>query len=273
METIFNDVRGIPSKAAFNAIKASVHPVMGKLRKGISEKTALQASILNLREASDDIEDLDFLKFFPNLDTLFVSSKNLSNVDGLRYLTKATCIELSSHWPKSIDISVLSSCKHLEELLIDCNLFGSDTKPSSPRNTDVKGWNVLKDLPKIQYLSIPDMGITDIGFLKNMPSLEDVELAGNPIANLTPLHGHPTLKELDLSGCGIEDISVLSSIPNLESVFLTGNRIKDFSPLKGMKNLSSVVADDNGLSDSEIEKWKNELQHIEELDFEPLEEV
>jgi len=140
------------------------------------------------------------------------------------------------------------------------------------RNTtvNIRGWSALKELSKIKFLSIYDVGLTDISFLKHMTLLEDVDFGKNPISDLAPLHGHPALKELDLTGCGIEDISILSSIPNLESVWLDENRIKDFSPLKEMKNLSNVSAASNGLSDSEIEKWKNKLQHIEDLNFEPL---
>jgi len=270
---IFNDEYGIQNKSAFNAIKAILHPgLIGKLKKGISEKAAQRANILSLRDVGNNIEDLDFLEFFPELSTFFISSQKLSNVNGLRYLTKATCIELSSDWSGVVDISALSNCKELTELSIDRNLFGAGEKPNMTRNTNINigGWSVIKELSKIEFLSIHDMGLTDISFLKHMVLLEDVDLGKNPISDLAPLFGHPVLKELDLTNCGIENISILSSIPTLESVWLDGNRIKDFSPLKEMKNLNNVSATANGLSDREIEKWKNELRHIEDLDFEPL---
>jgi len=71
MSTIFNDESGIQNKSTFNAIKAILHPFVGKLKKGISEKAALRANMLSLRDVGNDIENLDFLKFFPNLKTFF----------------------------------------------------------------------------------------------------------------------------------------------------------------------------------------------------------
>ena len=272
MDYIFNDYQGIQHEATFNAVKGELHSgFFGRFKKGISEKAALRAKLLNLRSASNEIVDLDFLKFFPNLDTFFISSERLSNISGIRHLTKAICIELSSNWPDVVDISVLSNCKDLEEFAIDRSLYITGDSPSLRRNTMVRGWEVLKNLHKLTYLCIPDMGIADISFLKDLHSLDDVELARNPIPNLEALRGHPNLKDLDIRNCNIEDISALPSIPNLEHVLLDGNKIKDFSPLKGMKNLLSVTASDNGLSDNEIEMWQNELQHIEDLDFEPEE--
>jgi len=263
MRTIQNDSNGIRNEAAFRAILARVHPVLGRLRRSISKNAALQMSFLSLHKC-DEIEDLDFLKFFPNLSGFRISSKKLSNISGLRYLTQATWIDLSSDWPGSVDLSALSSCKQLQELTIERS-FDADAKQA--RTVNARGWSALGELSKIEYLSLHDMGLADIHFLRHMTMLDDLELSQNPLNDLSPLQRHPTLRELDLSDCGLTDISHLATIPQLEIVYLTGNRIKDFSPLKEIKGLQEIYASDNGLSDDEIAKWENEFQHIQEVEF------
>ena len=265
MGLILNDASGIKSKSAFNAIKAKAHPVLGRLKRGIDANAALKIETLSLHNC-DEIEDLNFLRFLPNLKSLHVHSKNLSDVSGLRHLTKATGITLESDWRGGVDISALSNCRELEELEIYPTITSADDEPHI--SASGRGWSTLRDLPGLQLLDIGDMGVSDISFLRHLTLLEDVCLAGNPITDLTPLQGHPTLSEIDLSSCGIDDISVLATIPNIRHLALAENRIKDFSPLREMKNLISVDAHGNGLSQAEIAKWESELQHIEDLCFE-----
>ena len=83
MSLIYNNSDGIKNKAVYERLKSIVHPRSGFLRRGISEDKALHIKNLFIT-ICDDFEDLDFLKFFPNLEKLHLFSKNLSNVDGLK---------------------------------------------------------------------------------------------------------------------------------------------------------------------------------------------
>ena len=263
MSVILNDASGIKNKAVFDIIKAKVHPTLGRFKKGISTDAALKIEHLSL--SCDELADLDFLRFLPNLKRFAVDSKKLFDISGVRHLTKATDITLESDWPGGVDVSALSGCKELECLEIYPTLTLTDEEPCG--RASGRGWSALADLSKLKYLDICDMGISDISFLRHLIILEDLNLTCNPILDLAPLSAHPTLNDIDLTRCGIDDISVLATIPNMRHIELSENRIKDFSPLSEMKNLASVYAGGNGLSQAEIDKWKSELQHIEDLNF------
>ena len=268
MSLIQNDAyQGIRDKATYDHIKAVLHPgLLGKFQKGISVEKAHKTTFLNLRTAvskCDAIKDLDFLKFFPNLETLFLESKSLSNIDGLQYLTWIACLELSSDWTEGVDIFAISKCRGLKELAIDLISGPQTSKPS----TNIKGLDALRDLTKLRCLYLPGMWITDISFIKHLTALEDLELGHNPIADLTPLQGHSSLNELDLSTCGLTDISILSTIPNLQCLNIGYNQIKDFSPLKELRHLKHLFAGGNSLTDAEIEHWQKEFNLNEEFNF------
>ena len=273
MGLIFNNEQGIKNKAAFNAIKATLHPgFMGKLRIGISLEEALQMDTLILlpwkNQRCDGIVDLDFLKFFPSLTVLSIESKGLSNIDGLKFCPNLIEVELGSDWLRSLDFFMFRECKKLESILVYNPDFADGKGERGSSSTDIRNIDTLAQLPELVSLNLFDLGIRDIRFVQSMQSVKEVYLDGNPISDFSPLQGHPSVELLGLHRCGVTDISFLVEIPALKRITVSKNNIRDFSPLKEMKNLKNVAAWGNGLSSHEIEKWKNELQHIKELELE-----
>ena len=261
-EMIYNDAYGIKDKAVFEHIKSKLRKgFLGRHKEGISKARALKTTSLML-DKCDDIEDLGFLRFFPNLETFSLNSENLSDIDGLGYAPNLKRVFLASKWPGTVYVSAIGKCKTLEALDLQQTSTKIMTLDSSPK-PDIQGWDALSGLSKLTYLGLPYMGIEDIGFVMNMTALQDVDLSGNPISDLSPLRGHPRINELYLGDCGIADISVLADIPELGCVCLGLNRIDDFSPLKKLAKLEYVDGENNGLTQQEIEKWKNEFSHIE----------
>ena len=267
MANIYNDTYGIEHHETFTHIKSKLHPIMGKLRNSISEKKAHGTTILDLG-VCNDIENLDFLKFFPNAEILMLDSRKLRNIDGLKHAPLLTLIDITSDWPGVLDISPIGNCDALEDLELALTMDTLETGPTA--KVTMRGVETLARLSKLSCLALVDMGLTDISFVKDMASLEDVDFSGNPISNLAPLKGNANITELDLSSCGLSDISAIGEMPNLQFIHISDNKIKDFSPLKNLAKLECITASNNGLSPQEIEKWEKEFAHIDDVDFEDM---
>lgn len=266
MASIRNDIYGIESKVTYKLIKKMLHPLTSKFRIGINKNKALKTTILAFNWC-DEIENLDFLKFFPNLKTLVLNSKKLSNIDGLKYTPLLNILSITSDWPGIVDISAISHCKELDDLDFSFTYY-SDMNYNHYSKVNIRGFEALARLRKIRFLSLYNMGITNIGFITSMDNLEDIDFSKNPINDLSPLQGVQSIIELDLSNCGITDITVLTKLSNLKFLNISNNQIKDFMPLKSLKMLTEVTVYNSGLLPEEVEKWKQEFQHIECFDFE-----
>jgi hypothetical protein len=253
------------NEAIYTYLKEALHPRARKNQKGFSESKALRTVKLELIQCND-IENLDFLFFFPALQELIVESKILSGIDGLKYTPLLHTLRINNDWPDTFDISVINQCRELTTLSMGSNaIYSFEIKHN--KKIEIKGLETLEKLPKLNHLSLFNVGLKNINFIRNMMSLTNIILSGNLIADLTPLRGNTNVKKMELNHCGIVDISFLADMPNLQSICLEGNRIKDFSPLKDLKELTYIFARNNGLSRREIAKWENILQHVKDLEL------
>lgn len=262
MNDITNDHYGIPDKAAFNAVKKALHPgLAGKFKKSISAAKAQKTKNLYLRD--DNIENLDFLKYFPNLTSLFVNSAKLKDIKGLQYTPKLDELTLLSAWETPIDIGMVGKCTALT--LLDLSPKKGLSKQERP--VEMYNFEAIAKLHELTDLALPALGLKDIGWIAGLKKLDDVELAQNPIADLAPLAGLNLLRELDLCQCELTDIAPLKQMPGLEILSLTDNRIGDFSPLQNLQRLKELSAENNGLTENEIEKWESVLKNVVEVYF------
>lgn len=265
MNNITNDQFGIPEKDTYNALKAKLHPgLFGKFKSGISADKAHKTKALSIHNV--DVPNLDFLRFFPNLESLLLSSPTLNSLSGLQYTPKLACINFSGKWSKGIDLGPVANCPLLEEL--DIAFAGQYTRETyATSNVSAIGLDALRKLRKLKYFGLSGMGIRDIGWIAEMESLEDIDLSYNPLSDLTPLTMLKQVNELDLNGCGLNDISALAQLSGLEILCLEANHIRDFIPLKALGKLKEVYAEDNGLTAAEIAEWQAAFKDIEEVCF------
>lgn len=258
MNDILNDQQGIADAETYAVIKQKMHGgLFGKFKKGISREKAQNTTSLNIHD--EVIKDLDFLRFFPNLEQLILSTSSLRDVRGFKYVPKLTCLNLFGHWAGPLDISEIGACRMLEEL--DFSRHGTTS------NVETYGLNSLGVLTRVKYLGLAAMGVQEIAWIKYMDLLEDLELAFNPIRDLSPLAGLTGITDLDLSGCGLKDISALSGLKKLERVYLDKNDIHDFSPLQDLPNLKEISAEENNLSPEEAQHWVDVFSDGEEVYF------
>ena len=256
MDLIRRNAEGIQDVRTFNMVNAALSSGLRiAFGRGIDRQKAHETTSLDMRARDyQGLVDLDFLRFFPNLESLFIVNgfeSCIVSIEGLKYAKKIKHAEIISRFSSgNFDISVLGDCSELELL----NFMRTGKKSVDVTEEDgesrVLGFSEIVCLKKLRILCFS-------GF-----RLEGIEC----IAGIT------SLRDIDFCHTGLTDISFLSGLSGLEDIGLEHNSIKDFSPLVGLKNLRSLHATNNGLSEAEIEKWAAEFSHVAHVRFELTDE-
>ena len=260
--------KDINNKTVYKHLMNIVHPITGDFRKKISKEKAFEIKKLNFRRwgdtrknLDDEIRNLDFLKYFPNVKVLFFESDNLENIEGVSHLTEVVCIELESNWFGKVDVSPLGACKELEELTLNVIHVEGES------NGEIVGLESLRDLQKMKHLLFHNIKLGEISFVEKMKELALVELENCLVDDLTPIQGKSNLETLTLRNCGINDISPLGTLENLKILDVAKNQIRDYSPLGKLENLETIVVD-RTFSKEELQKMLGESVFLEEVEAE-----
>ena len=178
---IFNDEDGICDKETFNAVRNSIN--RGRLIPYISKinlKKAYKTKSLSLFNKKQEIANLKFLKFIPNLVFLEIRSGRLRDLAPLKYTPKLDQLFL---YGVNIDsLQPLSYLKELEQLTLEkIRVKKSD-------------FYILGELKKLKNLHAFDCGITNIDWIVKMEALEIAGFDGNVIADYSPVKQAKKLK-------------------------------------------------------------------------------
>ena len=125
------------------------------------------------RKKGLEIENLEFLKFFPNLISLEIRSGRLHDLTPLAHTPKLDLLMLHD-----ADIDSLKPLLNLEKLTT-LNLENVNV-----RNAD---FSVMGNLKTVERLSAYNCGITSIEWIAGMESLKVAGFDGNTIKNFAPL--------------------------------------------------------------------------------------
>jgi Leucine-rich repeat (LRR) protein len=148
-------------------------------------------------------------------------------VNGNKYSTNLTRLDLSGHELGDQDIEPLESMTNLVEL----NLHDNDISDISP----------LKDLAKLEILRIGGNRIENLSALQKLDNLEELYLNDNSIQDITPLKDLTKMKVLSLRVNHISELAPLINLKQLERIDLSGNLIQDFTILNSLDNLRLIV--------------------------------
>jgi len=153
---------------------------------------------------------LEKILIFGNIDTK-LNIKKVKSLKGIEYL------------------------KNVEKLVLAINT-----------SADIKDWDSLKGLSKLQYLWLDNVAVTNEQLSTFVPSLANqslntFEIWGDMINLNAPLKSidffnglnSQTLTTVNLINMGIEDIKGISNFKGAANVFLEGNAITDISILAG----------------------------------------
>ena len=122
----------------------------------------------------------------------------------------------------SLDIKDIVSLENLEFLN-----FGMDTGTED----NLKNWEEIRKLKRLEILAIENSNITNIEPLKYLTELKFLCLDNSNVEDIAPLEKLINLKSLYLNSTNVKDIAVLKNLVNLEELQIAGVKISDWSPV------------------------------------------
>jgi internalin A len=158
-----------------------------------------QLTHLSIVGAVTDIRPLSNLKDLTYLDLL---STQVQDIRPIANLAKLTYLQIGS---KSLsgDLEGLSNLVNLRFLGV---------------SGEISSLHFLRKMIQLEYLSIPDSGITDVSPLAGLKDLKRLILFKNPLQNVQPLAGLHNLIELDLRETQVKDLTPVSNLPSLKKL-------------------------------------------------------
>lgn len=181
MEYIQNDASGILDSETFSAVVSAVNRTrMLPFRNKIKTDSAKKMSALQLSGKKHQVSDLDFLRFFWNVQGLEVVSDRLHSIAPLAQLKGLQTLYLEN---ATLDTLLpIASCTRLTEVrLINVRIGDHDFSP-------------LRQLPELKTLDLQNCEVTDLAWLSGHPKLESLELDENEIRDFSPIKTAPALK-------------------------------------------------------------------------------
>ncbi len=195
------------------------------------------------------VSDLTGLEYCVNLESLTVSSSNITTLPDLSGLKKLTYVDLSRNEELS-DISGLKGTTSITHLNLESagrdskvtditpiagnkNLSYLELENVNITEGNAKGYmNTLSGLTNLKTLRMFSVNMTDqhTSAFSNMSKLETLVLNGNDISDTTfLLKNKNSLRELCLSDNPVGNDNILGQLTNLEILELRGTEITDFS--------------------------------------------
>lgn len=159
-------------------------------------------------------------------------------IKGVQYSTNLTELKINGISLCNEDIKDLDKMVNLKVLEL-CAYDYID----STTGLWVGDWDYYKNVKKERGT------ITDISVLKNLVKLEELSLNGNEISDISILENLKNLKVLELTFNNIKDIDALRNLSNLTNIDLLDNNVNNISALNKLTKLEYLRIDDNPVSD------------------------
>ena len=255
--------------------------------KGLKTLKNLKALYLN----GNQISEIDSSANLINLQALYLGNNFIKEIKGFDNLLNLKLLSLFHN--QISEIKGLEKLTNLQNLYLGYNQIN-----------EIKGLNTLKNLTQ---LNLGCEEISDIKGLENLTNLEILFLNKNNISEIKGLERLINLKELYLDDNSISEIKGLEKLMNLEVLEFHKNQITEIKGLENLSNLYYLGLTSNPLKgideffvrttsnagkilelirrkergefahfefydesisfDAKIEKFKIELQKLEESDF------
>lgn len=198
----------------------------------------------------------DWLRRFPNLESIDLKINHITKLEGLEILTKLRALSIEDNHIRKIE--GLNTLKDLIHLIL------GESYHYLGGNEILKIEN-LESLEKLEILELANNKIQKIQGLDSLHNLEELDLAYNQIEVIEGLEGLSNLKMLNLRDNQIQHLD-LSVIPPLEQIDLWNNPIKSITGFSELKRIESFIIDltilDQSIQD-EFRKYFGRLQQGE----------
>lgn len=195
--------------------------------KGISKNDAATCEELSIKGIN--VENLDFLRFFPKLKSLYLgNTTGLKNIDGICNCKLHTLYIFNVNLD---DFSVFAKCSSLKTF----SYLYDDASKSTP--------------------------CKDVSFVKYLPELENLYLPWQE-ADITPILQCYSLKELELSNSQIDSVEQFNVLPNLNNLILWGCGLKETVDFSGFANLKRIELPYNNFTGEQIDEMIRKYPEI-----------
>ena len=234
-------------------LRAAIARMLGKsIDEPITIKEMESFRHLNIGSeltSSKKIKDLTGLEYAINLEVLWFSNNEVSDLSPLAGLTKM--IQMSMEHNPITSFSALTNMEELQSIQISHNNIINDITPLAGKTKlrSVLIWGCpitdispLADLPSIDYIDLCGNQISEIPSFENAPKLKKLYIYNNEVSDVSVLQNHTNLERLNLRDNNITDISPLAALTNLKWLDLTNNPISDFSPLAELAQTTNIIA-------------------------------
>lgn len=233
-----------PTEADLHKL-AQIKIVGGPLQieiRTLPKSIALLTNLQTLYLSDSQISNIDTLSSLPTLEALYLSRTQITNVDALHTLRNLTTLFINGS--PITDIGALSCLTNLQVLDLS--------------HTFVTNIDALSDLENLQMLSLSSTPLTNIDALSKLTNLQKLEIRNTPISNTTALSRLTKLHILDLRYSSIKDIDCLSLLTNLQVLDLSDTQIAKIDALATLKNLQRLYLSRTKIKNAEaLAKHKN----------------
>ena len=187
------------------------------------------SNLIILDVCENDITDLAFLSYFPNLKLLYACNNKLMTFDhmcmgyDLKYLTQ---IHLQGN--------------RLTNLECFNNLPSLDFLDVSGNRINRIDASALWESPNLMTLYLDGNELTKFPLLSSGYSIQNIQLSRNNLGNVSSvnLQAYPKLESLDLSENGLKTLHITSGF-SLKYLFLSGNQLEMTEKLS-LENMLSL---------------------------------
>ncbi|WP_448912901.1 leucine-rich repeat domain-containing protein [Gemella sp.] len=201
-------------------------------------ENAVNLEKLDLNE--NEISDLSPIAKLNKLTKLSLIRNRISNLQPLSELTNLEYLDLYAN--KIVDISPLAKLTNLKHL----DLHNNNDQTGDPVHPTISGGikdiSVVKNLTKLEMLSLGSNNITDITSIKNLTNIKDLVLAGNHISDYLGLEQYiadRVAKQQEGEG----SVSFAGQRINYDkTVDVSGSTVSVDSPFKGINELGEKLA-------------------------------
>ncbi len=222
--------------------------------------------------SSLNIENINGIEKFKNLETLIMSNNSVEDISPLKDLN----IKFLDVQNNNIsDLSPLYEMKSLDNLYISNNIISNDDyldKLNFINKSDIylevnddneetldfikKTKNINR---RVSYFDFDDILVLDTrkfnsfncDILSYFINLEELYLGTNSF-NYDAIKSVKSLKKIVMSDIELEDINFLSDLNNLTYLDISNNKISDIEPIKNLINLKELYIRNNYISDYKV---------------------
>ncbi|NTU70127.1 leucine-rich repeat domain-containing protein [bacterium] len=171
-----------------------------------NEKTIKETVCLNCN--NNQLENLDELANFKNLEELNCSSNKLQNLSGIGKLDKLEIVD----------------CSH---------------------NPTLKSIESIRSLENLQKLYCHDNGLESLDGVQDLEKLEVLHCYDNDLKTLKPLRNLSNLKELFCYGNGLESLEGIENLKGLKKLSCFNNKLSNLNEIKNMDNVKVFCPKNN----------------------------